>query len=431
MNILWINGSPLPDFARCLGLSEGGGLWLVRLSKAIQSSSSCGNKLTIICAVSERHMEKSVELDGIKYIGIYSKNNSRSYSTDFAESVKNVIQQIKPDIIHIWGTENEFSYCSFKAAEETGYANRTLVSIQGLVSIIALHCYTGIPFRYVMSFTLSEMIRRRNIYLLGKEFSRRGQYEQYVLRHCHHIVGRTLWDKAYALEQNPNCNYYISNETLRTPFYNAKWSVGKCKRHTIFMSSSSYPVKGLHMMLKALHIIKKRYPDVHLYVPGKNRCTERIRDRIRFNSYDNYLYKLISQYDLKENITFLGYLSENEMLAQYLRANVFVSASLIENSSNAIGEAMILGVPVVASCVGGIQSLLKHEEEGFLYSVDEPHMLARYVLDIFENDSIALKLSAGGRKRALVTHSLEKNQSELMSVYNRIVENESDLGISL
>lgn len=426
MKILWINGSPLPDFAYYLGLKEGGGLWLVRLSKVISEAVQENNQLIVICAVPKKSMEKKVKIGKICYIGIYSRNKAHSYSKEFSKKVKEVIQDNTPDIIHIWGTENEFSYCSFKAAEEIGYKKKTIVSLQGIVSIIAIHYFTGIPIKYVMNFTLSEIAKRKNIYFQAKEFSRRGIYEQYVIKNCPNIVGRTLWDKAYALELNRQCNYYISNETLRDSFYGPKWDIDKCERHSIFMSSSGYPVKGVHMMIKALRIVKQVYPDVQLYVPGKNRITSKASERLRFNSYDRYIYRLIDEYELQENITFLGYLSEKEMLKRYLNANVFVSASLIENSSNAIGEAMILGVPVVASCVGGIQSLLEHGREGLLYSVDEPHMLARYVLDIFENDCKALRLSEEGRKRALITHSLDKNFSELMKVYMSVIEKASD-----
>ena len=60
---------------------------------------------------------------------------------------------------------------------------------------------------------------------------------------------------------------------------------------------------------------------------------------------------LIDKYDLFENIVFCGSLDENSMRDQYLRSHVFISASTIENSPNSVGEAMLLGVPVVTNVV--------------------------------------------------------------------------------
>ena len=54
-------------------------------------------------------------------------------------------------------------------------------------------------------------------------------------------------------------------------------------------------------------------------------------------------------------------------------------------SPNSVGEAMILGTPVVSSDVGGVKNMLTHNEEGFLYQHDAPYMLAFYVMELFEN----------------------------------------------
>ena len=82
---------------------------------------------------------------------------------------------------------------------------------------------------------------------------------------------------------------------------------------------------------------------------------------------------------------------------------------------------MILGTPVVASCVGGIQSLLTHEKEGFLYSVDAPYMLAHYIKKIFEKDNLAEELSQNSRKRAFVTHDLDTICERTIEIYNDMI----------
>ncbi len=116
----------------------------------------------------------------------------------------------------------------------------------------------------------------------------------------------------------------------------------------------------------------------------------------------------------------MGNLTEEEMCRQYLKAHVFVCPSAIENSPNSVGEAMLLGMPVVASYVGGTGDLLSDKIDGFLYPFDEPYMLAGYVDRIFSDDSEAAALGQTARLHAQKTHHVRDNYKMLMNIYRDI-----------
>ena len=118
---------------------------------------------------------------------------------------------------------------------------------------------------------------------------------------------------------------------------------------------------------------------------------------------------------------FTGILYEKQMCERHLKSHVFVCPSSIENSPNSLGEAMILGVPCVASDVGGVADMLKHQEEGFVYQADAPYMLAHFVCEVFADDEIALQISVNARKHAMRTHDPEKNLKALLSIYEQII----------
>ena len=105
------------------------------------------------------------------------------------------------------------------------------------------------------------------------------------------------------------------------------------------------------------------------------------------------------------------------MCERYLKSHAFVCPSSIENSPNSLGEAMILGVPCVASDVGGVADLLKHREEGFVYQTDAPYMLAHYVSEIFANNELALDFSKKAREHAMNTHNQKKNMEDIIKIY--------------
>ena len=110
------------------------------------------------------------------------------------------------------------------------------------------------------------------------------------------------------------------------------------------------------------------------------------------------------------------------MCEQYLKANVFVMPSAIENSPNSLGEAMILGVPCVAANVGGISSLISHGKEGFLYQGNENHMLAYYISKVFDEPETMILLSENSRRRAMEYHDIEKNVTSYLEVYEKLME---------
>lgn len=79
----------------------------------------------------------------------------------------------------------------------------------------------------------------------------------------------------------------------------------------------------------------------------------------------------------------MGMLSEQEMCKAYLECNVFICPSSIENSPNSLGEAQLLGIPHIASYVGGIPEIVNYNPE-ILYRFEESEMLASKVIDIFK-----------------------------------------------
>ena len=172
-------------------------------------------------------------------------------------------------------------------------------------------------------------------------------------------------------------------------------------------------------MIEALAILKQTYPDVKLYVGG----LDLVNRGWKTASYGKYIKDLIKKYGLSENIQFTGMLNEQKMCEQYLKANVFVSPSSIENSPNSVGEAMLLGMPVVSSDVGGVKNLLTHGEEGYIYPYDEPYMLAYYIKNIFKSEEIAKKTGEKAKKKAEEIYSRKKNLADILNIYDSIKNN--------
>lgn len=417
MNIVWICNKTPAAISRIAGekVNNMGG-WLDDMCERFINMESIN--LTVL---SRDTVEREINKSKLSFYSFIENNCTTRFRV--------ILRKTNPDIVHIWGTEFSHSNEVLKVCQELGISERCVVSIQGLVSLYGKrHYIEGIPEKVVKHYTLRDFIRRDNIQKGREKFIQRGKTEIEALKRTRHIIGRTDWDCAASQMFNSDARYHFCNESLRESFYHNSWDIKKIEPHSIFVSQCSYPIKGFHYILEAMPEILRKFPDTHLYTTGKNLLHLSRKDKILITTYQWYLINLIKQYGLSEHITFLGELSEQEMCAQYLKANVFVSASTIENSPNSVGEAMLVGCPVVSSDVGGVKNMLEHGKEGFVYQSSAPYMLAYYVERIFENDNLAKKLSMNAQKHASVTHNRKKNMETLYSIYCEIMNTSRKIG---
>jgi glycosyltransferase involved in cell wall biosynthesis len=165
----------------------------------------------------------------------------------------------------------------------------------------------------------------------------------------------------------------------------------------------------------------KHYPDIHLYVGGSSPIgPNNLKGILKRSPLGWYLKHQIKKYKLEKYVTFLGVQNEHQVVSNLKNAHVFLSASLIENSPNSIGEAMVVGTPVVSSDVGGVKDFIKHRENGFIYPVDEPYMIPYYIGKIFDDKELAERFSDLGRESGREKYSAESNGNTLSRVYSEI-----------
>lgn len=423
MKVLWITNQPTPEIAQKMNIKKGfGGGWMVDLSMQLSNAKDC--ELAIAFPIDKSNVQLQYSLhEKIVGIGIPMEKNSLKIDYDVIEQYEKVINKFKPDVIHIWGTEYAHTYCAVKACENLGCINRAIISIQGLVSVYARHFWGYIDKRKECFSSLRDILKRNTLKKQQKYFEIRGNFEKEALKKIKYVIGRTDWDKACVQQINPNVKYFFCNETLRKSFYNRKWNIDECMKHSIFVSQCQYPIKGLHMLLEAMPKILERYPNAHIFTTGRPKLDLGWKETLKLTSYEIYLKKLIEKNNLKQHITFLGELDEVEMCNQYCKSHVFVSPSSIENSPNSVGEAMLLGVPVVSSDVGGVKNMLEHNKDGYIYPADEPYMIAHYVCNIFDDDDKAIEFSKNAYLHASMTHNGQKNLETLLNIYSKIIKN--------
>lgn len=433
MKVLWVCNIMLPVIARerQLPYSNREG-WLSGIFEQLTREDKDGKIELGICFPTESP-ELYAAVNGpeafpVKGVPCYAFQEKLScperYTPRLEVRFREIFADFKPDILHIFGTEFPHALAAVKTFNRP---DRTLIGIQGLCYQIAGAYMAGLPEKVCSHVTFRDFIKKDSLKRQQEKFRLRGENEKEALKLTGHITGRTRFDREGTARVNGRAVYYSMNETMRRSFYEGEWQKERCEKHSIFFGQGDYPLKGFHFILEAMPLILKRYPDAVLYVAGNSVISDKtLKEKLKLSAYGKYLLKLIRSYHLRDKIVMLGKLTEEEMKRRYLCSNVFVCASVLENSPNTVGEAMLLGVPVVASAAGGIPDMLIDGKEGLLFEPGNIPLLARLIETVFEDEkdekgiSLTQRLSGAGRRRAKTDHDGKTNYRRLMEIYGDI-----------
>lgn len=422
MKILWIFNYPLSHYLNAHGVDDIGAVWIESIFDSVINVDEIN--LSVCFPMCQNGDIKEERIDNVDYYTLKKYDNYRRNIRKIVNVYKKIYDLANPDIIHVWGTEFPWILDAVSAAEEIGITDKVVVSLQGMCTAIAIHYYAGLPKRITHGFSLRDFLKHDNICLQKKKFEQRGCYERKILKKVKYVIGRTDYDYAYATMFNKDLKYFKCNESLRDIFYKHTWKYEKCHKHRILLSQGYYPLKGIHFVIKALALVSVQYPDVEVLVAGSDIIrAESKTGYLRGSGYANYLRYLIKKNNLSGKVRFIGIQDESEMCARYLESNVFISASSTENESNSLGEAKMLGMPVIASFVGGICNRIRHREDGLAYQYEDYVMLARFICDIFDDPDLAGQYGYAARINESRISDKEKNVRCLAEIYRCIEKN--------
>lgn len=408
----------MPPLCESLGLPVpviGG--WMYSSAKHMLEIKPAMN-LAIATVYKGSQFQKHIVSGVIYYLLPLHGKDPRRYHSHLEALWKAVTADFQPDLVHLHGTEFPAGQALIKACPNV----KAVVSVQGIVSVIDRYYLGGMRFWDILrNITFRDVVRWNNLWQGQHDFAIRGRYERKTMRMVRHIIGRTSWDKVHAYAINPLAKYHYCNETLRDEFYKHQWRYEDCEKHSIFLSQAHYPIKGLHKVLEALPLVLREYPDTIVYVAGEDiRKLGSFENRIRRSGYGQFILRLIQKLKLAEHVVFLGALNEKDMCLRYLKSNLFVCPSAIENSPNSLGEAQLLGMPCLVSYVGGVPDMIPTDNCGIMYRFEEVEMMAYHICKWFENSKSFDNSEM--RRMAKERHNQIANTKQLIGIYKDIVE---------
>jgi len=421
MRILWITHDLFDVFLPYVkGKPTKGGSWIAPLFYRLKNDPEV--QLGSITPVLNGAAQKK-EIDDIIYysISVVKNENVRNMNIGLVSRYLRAINDFKPDIIHVHGTEKNFGL--LRKYIDTDIP--VVCSIQGIVS----PCYdnlkisvAGIGIKKYRS--LKNRLGRGGVSFALRKWRHYTQTEREIYRINNYFIGRTMWDRAQLMSLHPGAAYFHGEELLRDEFYTPKWEIDRCERHRIFVSSAASPLKGFHVLLKAAALLKQDYPGLKIVAPlsAVNSKFSSMNNYLFSEDYANFLQHQIKELGLDKHVIFKKKLSAAEMVLEYRNAHAFILPSFIENSPNSLGESMMIGVPSVACSVGGVLSIVKDNESSLLFPPGDHVLLAWQIRRIFSDDALAMKISREARMVAQRRHHIMQVTQQYLTIYSNIIE---------
>lgn len=165
-------------------------------------------------------------------------------------------------------------------------------------------------------------------------------------------------------------------------------------------------VKGIDILISAMKAVIKTFPSAKLFIVGEGKEEANLKQMVRDLS-------------LNDCIQFLPIVNQtSEILSLF---DIFAMPSRQEGLGLSIMEAQASGVPVVASNVGGIPTLIQHNVTGILVPKENPEMLAEALIELIKDKDKRLRLGEAGRRFIAENYSSERMVQETIQFYQSVL----------
>lgn len=421
MKVLWVSARLIGPAASIMSTDYSGtsGGW-------IQSEYDCLSEemleIVHLCGVREKldKAYKKVENEkGTLYLlELPRVSNGRKASTQMIDSVRLILSEVNPDIIQLWGTET----CIQDAVVSSDNSIPVVVFIQGLI---------GVHYRYrggymtVLNrdyYSYSSLKQKFLKYCRDLAFENQVSIEKNIIYKAKHVIVDSDFARSYCSSLGDDVSCYTRHLNPNKLFLNKKWEYSSCEKNTIFTVFGGSPDKGLHQLLKAITIVKKKIPNVKVLIPGPFHIDDegRIMRINQLSTYEKWMASYIDKYSLHDNVYFIGSQSPEGMAMQIAKCNVYVNPSCMEVHALSLREAMTVGAPIISSLCGSVAEFITYGRDGYIYRYEEYELLAFLIIKILSDNQLAKSLGNNAREKMMEFFNSSETEN-LYNIYRRIL----------
>ena len=325
-------------------------------------------------------------INGVKVIearrNAFTSSHVCSLFKHFLNSVqiKNTIKKLEPDIIHI----HSFDYIH--------------------PFFLALQFFKNIPANIVISTWGTDVVPNEGELSAWDKLSKRLLLSRAakITATSQFLASRTagLTDKNRHIHVIPfgvDCQMFqpVTNDINR-PLSNIRISFIKHLR----------PKYGPDYLIKAMALILAEHKDVELVMVGAGEMK-------------NDLIQLAKSLNIADQISLIGPIPHQRVSLLLSQTDIFVMPSIFHNETFGVAavEAQAMGIPVVATNVGGVPEAVVHGVTGILVEPKSEQQLADAILTLIENPELRMQMGKAGRQHVLDKYDWNVNVTAMEKLY--------------
>lgn len=316
-------------------------------------------------------VEKSGNICIHRYI-----NNGR-HNQDAIQRVDEVLRDIialHPDVVHVHGT-GKISSMIYQAIKKHGI--KVLLTVHGLLHVEKSNLLRKkITLKHIYQYFHQsriefDAIEKTDVAIVDTEYvaiQLRQLFKQKKVKKISemHVIPQGI-NKAYlSLETNPQDDLILS--------------VGAISER-----------KGHLYLLQAFEQVCALRPSAKLIIAGS------LADRQYYDTLNAY----VAQSPYKDNITIYTNLPQEDIFALYQKAKIFALHSQEESQGIVFAEAMAVGLPVVATKVGGVPYVVHDTENGLLAEYGDVNAFADNILRLLNETNLYMKIQSRNKQEAI------------------------------
>jgi len=164
--------------------------------------------------------------------------------------------------------------------------------------------------------------------------------------------------------------------------------------------------KGLKYLILAIEKLVPKYPNLYLKIMGDGNEKENLETMVR-------------DLKLENRVEFLGRIPREKTAPYYQEASLFVLPSFNEGMSNAMLEALAVGLPIVATDTGGTKELVTESENGFIVRMKDSQDIADKIEKFLKDAELGKRMGEASRRKA-EDMSWEKVAKKYVEIYKKV-----------
>jgi len=278
---------------------------------------------------------------------------------------------------------------------------------------------TGFPIVYVaQELNIPSIVSIRGNDIIRDVFHpERFAYLKWALENATQFtaVSQEGLQKAHIISACPNKGRVILN-SIRPQDYREGIQDLQLPRPVIGSLAVFKNKKGIEVLLCAFNMLLQRYSTAHLLLVGYVVPEE----QSRFDS-------LVAQYDLKDKITITGRVPRQDVLRYLRNMDVFAFTSLHDGCPNTVLEAMLAGIPIVATRAGAVPELIEDGKHGLLVQPGSATELNEALLKMLDASTNRQEFGNQARERALTRFTPHQELEAYWEIYQECLNSKNQL----